>query len=109
MKSSRRYRALIFVAFALLGFSFALDVAQHIELLLTLSHSSVTSDHDFSKALGSENSQCHAHIVDHCHSLALFDEDFVAGNLTVTTREFTSLFSVPESPVTEIEYPPQLS
>lgn len=112
MKMSRRIYALVLAAFALLGLAEVTHIAQHLDLLPAPTHSHIGArqDHDHdSKPTSSGDAPDHVHLSEHNHSPAIVEKHYFFGHVSVALSQPIAVLSIPESPVLEIEYPPQLS
>lgn len=113
MKFSRHFRAFWLAAFALLAFAQALHVVEHLDLLPEITHAHHGHGHDHphepTPVDSSDSSSEHSHLAEHSHSPAIVDSHSFRGDLVSAIRVMAPVSSLPESPVWEIEYPPQLS
>jgi hypothetical protein len=112
--TSRRFRALWLTAFVLLAFAQGLHVAGHFDGFPSMApiehhHSAEEHAHASVPCESSEAASGHGHWVDHCHSPAIMDERMFLGAPGSGPNGTMVRAIAPEAPVSEIDYPPQLS
>lgn len=103
----KNFRIAWLALFALLASAQATHFVGHLDGFFSSVHHD--HGHDVEANEPANASAEHSHFSDHCHSPAILDfHSFIVFRTAVLTNS-TIVVSAPEAPVSEIDYPPQLS